>query len=261
MPKFKMTKLVFLSCVISHPVAASWTDLWQRQDQQLQSMIDRQAFDEAAAYAESADQAAQVQYKSGAFDEASKLYEQANDDYNQGTSLIRAGDYNAAIEALSKVSEQSNSFADASHNLEIAKKLAELQQEQPDSESSEGNESGDEQQEQQDGQQQGESDQSSSGNQDPAEENPEPDASEQPEDNPEENNESEDKQSEQESNGEEEQANSSQQTAESPHDESKQTMDQWLQQVPDDPAGLLKSRIYREHRRNYAGSRDKEQAW
>lgn len=245
---------LFISLLGASSVQAfEWADLWQSTDQRLQNMVELEAFVEAEKIAESAEQQGMLKFRSGAFEEAASLYEQEDNKYNSGTSLVRAGAYEEAISAFDEVSEQDSHYDDAMYNKKIAQALAELaQQQEGESKSGEGDNEGEgePQPSQGEGESGAENSQDSKGS---TAEQPETDDQAAP---------AEDggvKAGEEESSSDNaEQASAN---AEEPHNEQQQTMEQWLQQVPDDPAGLLRARIIREHQRNYSQSRDREQAW
>lgn len=247
--------------------AFGWDDLWKRQDQQFNELLEQGDYEQAQSHATSVDDDALVKYRAGDYEGSAALFEQSNRDYNRATALTRAGDYQAALEAYDQVLADSDDYEDAMHNRKIAQKLAELQQQQQ-GEGEQGGESG-ESSEQQEGSQ----------NQ-PADSNPEGDSGEQSDQSNQDSNE-QGSQGQDPADGDEQQDDNSadqapseqpqEQQEQSPgqpeptdskaHDEKQQAMDQWLQQVPDDPAGLLRARIIREHQRSYGGSRDQEQAW
>ncbi len=228
--------------------ALQWADLWQRSDQRLQEMVELKDFEQAEQLAVSDEQRALVKFRADAFEEAAALYGQGKNKYNSGTSLVRSGAYEEAVSAFDAVSEQDPHYDDAMHNKKIAQSLAELaEQREQDGESDDGEGEGEPQPSQGEGEEGGEEQQDSQGSQSEAEKDDAP-----PED------------AEASAEADEPSAEQGAQPAQAPdesHDEQQQTMDQWLQQVPDDPAGLLRARIIREHQRNYSQSRDREQAW
>ncbi|MGB0867590.1 MAG: hypothetical protein ACPGSC_13855 [Granulosicoccaceae bacterium] len=258
--KTSMALCAFLPMSFSDVWAFGWDDLWTRTDQQVDQLIQDESFEAAAQIAQTVEQNARVQYRAGDYAESALSYEQMDEHYNRGTALTRAGDYQAAIEAFDQILSDSGQYQDAVHNRKIAQKLAELQQQQQDQGQGEGqNEQESPPSEDQpnnspdssggagagDGdnneQEQGESD--TNGNDIPPDQ------------------ESEDSNPSPSGEDPSEQNQQPQPAQAEPHDEQQQAMDQLLQRVPDDPAGLLKARIIREHQRNYGGSRDKELAW
>ena len=243
-------------------LAFGWDDLWKRSDQQVNELIEQESYDEAANRADSPEQNALIKYRAGEYESSAEMYEQSNEDYNRGTALTRAGDYAAAIEAYDQILADSDEYKDAMHNQKIAQKLAELQQQDQQGDG-EGEGSGE----------QGKpptGDQSSDSQGQPGDPS-DSEASDQNQDSPPSDGQGEesDKAPEQPAEGEpspasgepDEGADSAAQPEPITHDEKQQAMDQWLQRVPDDPAGLLRARILREHQRNYGDSQDREQAW
>ncbi len=245
----------------ANPVLAfSWDDLWLRSDQQIEKLIESKSFDEAERRAESIEQKALIQYRAEAYDAAAELYGKNAQDYNHATAMVRAGQYQAAVDAYDQILADSPDYEDAMHNRKIAQQLADLQQQQD--EGGEG-QKGEEQGQQKNEQSSGDKSDNSQGrsSQQPKESDQSNDPSEGSE--PDENDRSEEDSSDanQQEDTEQEEQTSSAGTPEKLHDEKQQAMDQWLQQVPDDPAGLLRARIIREHQRNYGSSTDRAQAW
>jgi len=249
--------------------AFGWDDLWKRSDQQFRELIDKGEFTQAESRVANTDDSALLKYRAGDFEASAELYGQSKQDYNRATALTRSGDYEAAIEAYEQVLADSVDYENAMHNRKIAQKLAELQQQnQQQGEGDEGEGSGEPQEGDQNPSDQpsgsdsdsGEqSDQSQDGDENSSTEPKEGDGGESADDKKSPQQEREPGQGNQ---GETDQDSKNAQPSQSkPHDERQQELDQWLQQVPDDPAGLLRARIMREHQRTYGNSRDKEQAW
>ena len=258
---FLFSALAFSS---ADALAFGWDDLWKRADQQVNELIEQESYEEAASRADSPEQDALIKYRAGDFESSAEMYGQSSDDYNHGTALTRAGDYAAAIDAYDQILADSDEYQDAMHNRKLAQKLAELQQQQDQQGEGEGEGSGEQGQppppgEQSDskGQPGGPSDsEAGEDNQD----NPPSDGQGEESDQPPEQEPAEGESSPASSEAEEGSESKAQPEAK-PHDEKQQAMEQWLQRVPDDPAGLLRARIIREHQRNYADSQDREQAW
>ena len=246
-------------------LAFGWDDLWKRADQQVKELIELESYDEAASRADTPEQNALIKFRAGDFDSSAEMYGQSSDDYNHGTALTRAGDYAAAIEAYDQILADSDEYKDAMHNRKIAQKLAELQKQQQDQQGEGDGEGSGEQGQPQPGEQPSDSQGQPGGPSDS-------EAGEENQDSPPSDGQGEesDQSPEQEpadgqpspASGEADEGSESKGQPEAKsHDEKQQAMEQWLQRVPDDPAGLLRARIIREHQRNYADSQDKEQAW
>ncbi|MEM7379416.1 MAG: hypothetical protein AAF460_18165, partial [Pseudomonadota bacterium] len=165
----------------------------------------------------------------------------ARSKYNLGTTLTRLGDYTRAIEAFDRAMELPDPPADTAHNKAIAEQLLALQQQAP-SESQSGED----------------------GNPGDAGAPPVPTAQD-----PDDDSESEDTGSgvAEDMNDENRPPDTEAPTStQSPEDaqaerESQQATDQLLRRVPDDPAGLLRARIVREHQRRHGGAHDAARPW
>lgn len=263
------TQLFLLSALAFCSVDASafgWDDLWKRADQQVNELIEQESYDEATNRADSPEQNALIKFRAGDFESSAEMYGQSSDDYNHGTALTRAGDYAVAIEAYDQILADSDEYKDAMHNRKVAQKLAELQKQQQDQQGEgEGGGSGEQGQPPPPGEQSSDSKGQPSGPSDKeaGEENqdkPSSDGQGEESDKPPEQGTAEGEPSP--ASGETADGSESKGLPEAKsHDEKQQAMEQWLQRVPDDPAGLLRARIIREHQRNYADSQDKEQAW
>lgn len=253
----RLANLVFIGLGLVIPVKAwafDWEDLWQRPEQRLQHLMDQKAYEKAEQYTETAEQQGVLKYRSGNYSEAVELFESTASQFNLGTAQVQAGQYAAAIDSFDQVLANSPEYNDAMHNRKIAQQLLDRQMEQQESEG-EGQEQSNQQDSGGDGSQSEEQPPSNSEGEESPENEKSSAGSEQPQENPEGS--QPDKQSEEESQDKQ----LAQATPSEPHDEKQQAMDQMLQQVPDDPAGLLKARIFREHQRNYNGSKDREEAW
>jgi len=163
----------------------------------------------------------------------------AASEYNLGTALTQAGDYQRAIDAFDRATSLPGTPAGNAHNRDIAEKLLALQEAQSES-SGEGEQGGE--------QGQSGSDSAQSAQASPAEQGEGEDAGDQP--TPAEVQEQEQTDSPAPST----QRNESER-------EGAQAAEQLLNRVPDDPAGLLRARIMREHQRRHNGARDATNPW
>ncbi|SHE49879.1 Ca-activated chloride channel family protein [Microbulbifer donghaiensis] len=238
--------------------AFEWQDLWQRQDQQAQQLLQDGQAEQAAKTFRNPQWRGTANYRAGDFPAAEEDFARSPDAqglYNLGNSLTRQGLYNEAIAAYDEALKKRPQFADAEHNREIAEKLKKLQeQQQQQQQQSQQNQqqSGDQQQQQsgsdqqqQQNQDQQQQDQQGSGSQTgtSGSENQEP--SEQEPQNGEQREQQAQQQPGEAMDGEEQQGEQPQAGAEeSPLDpETQQALDQWLRQIPDDPAGLMREKF------------------
>ncbi|QIL89346.1 VWA domain-containing protein [Microbulbifer sp. SH-1] len=244
--------------------AADLESLWQTPNQQGRELLEQGDAAGAAKQFENSQWRGTAQYRAGKFDAAAKNFAQSNDPqglYNLGNSLTQQGRFDEAISAFDQAIQQSPEFADAIHNREIAEQLKKLQQQQQSQSGQSGeqqqndqqqgqnqqNQQG-QQQDQQQNQQQGDESQQQSAGQNTQDQ--QPSNQEQSPSGQEEQEQSDSKQ-QQAQNGEQQEENEQEQSAqaqpsdqESPLDpETQQALDQWLRQIPDDPAGLMREKF------------------
>lgn len=265
-----LLSLAFI-CLLPFPepsYALEWKDLWQTQDQQAQQAFKQGNYQQAAEQFESSQWKAAAQYKAGQFDktaETLKQDESATGLYNNGNALAQSGKLVEAIEAYNKSLEQDPGNEDAKYNKQQVEKELEKQKqsEQENQQKSEDNqnseqqesdkqdqqgEQGDQPEDQKDGQQ---SDQDSESGSKPSEQ-------QQPEQEKEAEQAETEQQQQDEKEAEEQQAQQAEPDAE--YDESEQASEQWLNRIPDDPAGLLKRKFkYQYGQRGRKASNN--QAW
>lgn len=131
--------------------ALEWRDLWSTQDQQAQ--VDLQKGDpEAATRFTTPERRGTALYNQEKFGEAAQEFAKggdAEDAYNRGNALTRAGDFEEAVKAYDEALRQRPDFAEAKDNRKIANELAELQKQQEQQQNDEqqkDQQSGDQQQ-------------------------------------------------------------------------------------------------------------------
>ncbi|MGZ8095265.1 MAG: VWA domain-containing protein [Methylosarcina sp.] len=244
--------------------ALAWNDLWLTRDQQAAKAYGQGQYDQAARLFENLDWKLAAQYKANqpAF-EKMPTPESATGFYNQGNVLAKSGRLEEAVAAYKKSLEIDPANEDARFNKDLVEKELEKRKKQQ--------EQNQDQQQQQDNQQQAKdkdpseqkqggepernkegnkeeenaSDQSDSNSEQPdenqeaskeqqqnrPEEKPSAENNPQAEQNPEGKNEPEEGRSQQSINGAQ------------PTDEQQQANEQWLNRIPDDPAGLLKRKF------------------
>ncbi|WP_082859331.1 VWA domain-containing protein [Microbulbifer sp. Q7] len=250
--------------VTSQDASAQTSNLWQTPNQQAQELLEEGNPKAAAELFENSQWRGAAQYRAGEYGAAAENFAESSDPqglYNLGNSLAQQGQFDAAIEAFDRALQQNPEFADARHNKEIAEQLKKLQQQQQQNQQSQqGDQQQDQQQDQdqqsqsqsQQDQQQSDADQSSqqqqsqdqqqSGEQDQQQNanqgEQDPSEAEQQEQ------QAERQQQNQDGNEQEQQANAQPQEPQSDLDpETQQALDQWLRQIPDDPAGLMREKF------------------
>ncbi len=259
-----LLSLAFI-CLLPFPedsYALEWKDLWQTQDQQAQQAFKQQNYQQAAEQFTDSKWKAASQYKAGQFEQTTETLNQdesATGFYNKGNALAQSGKLAEALEAYNKSLEINPADEDAKFNKDLVEKELEKQkqseQDKQQGEDKEKSEQEDgEKKEDQDGEQ---SDESGDKDKQQSEQDSESNEdSESEQDKPSEAEQQNEEQAEEES-----QEQQAQQAAEpEEYDETKQANEQWLQRIPDDPAGLLKRKFkYQYGKRKRKATND--QAW
>jgi len=249
--------------------ALDWQDLWQTQNQQAQQDFKNQQFNEAEQKFTTPEWKAAAQYKAGDFQQAAETLSDANTangHYNRGNALAKMDRLEDAKKSYEDALKLDPKHADSLHNKKLVEDALKEQQDQKQQDQQEGdeNESGDKQ-EQQDNQQSDEkqSEENSDGEQQDDQKN-QSDQQKPSEDNDDEqqaepNNEDTSKPEEQ---AEDEQPTPTEPQAinQKPLDEQQQENAQWLNQIADDPSGLLKRKFKYQYSRN-KNKQPQGQAW
>jgi Ca-activated chloride channel family protein len=248
--------------------ALEWQDLWQTRDQQAQQAFNKQDYAKAATQFENPDWKAAAHYKAGEYDKALenlKNSKSADSAYNQGNALAQAGQLEEAVKAYEKALSLNPNDSDAKTNKDIVEKELEKQKQQ-------NQQKGDSQQNK-DGEQSEKSDEQKKAEEKP-EQKPEQKQSDkqQSADSQEQQNRPEEKKPEAEKPQQAEQ--NKDQTKEQPPeqteatpsnakptDEQQQANEQWLNRIPDDPAGLLKRKFKYQYGQRGRHSGSNTEAW
>jgi len=263
--------------------AQVWDDLWLTPDQQGKRAMDQGNTDQAQQLFENPAWAGTAAYRNGDYKTAAEDFsrsESADDLYNRGNALARAGKLDEAIESYRKSLSLKPEQSDAQSNLELVEKLKEQQeqeQEQQDQQPDDGeqqnqDQDSDQDQSPQDQQQDGDSQQDDGSQQDDAsQQEQQQDRQEQQAKDPQSQAEQEqqpaepaDKSAQREEESSAEQAPQPAQAQSSPEQAEKdQAMEQWLRRVPDDPSGLLREKFrYESRQRQQQGNeRNNESYW
>jgi Ca-activated chloride channel family protein len=255
--------------------AFEWQDLWQRQDQQALEAFQQGDYGKAIEKFDNPDWQAAAHYKAGDYEKALKTYQSqtektADNIYNQGNTLAQAGQLKEAIAAYQQALKLNPSHEDAKYNKELVEKELEKQQpkqnqdkqqksdqnkEQQQSDKQQSSENKDsqsqKQQESQKNQQTEQQEQQSDEKQKPQKQEKGQEQLEQQEDaKPKEQQKSE-QQAEQKKNETKKQAEQQVKPADSSaKNEKQQANEQWLNRIPDDPAGLLRRKFKYQYGRN-----------
>jgi len=276
---------------------------FKRPDQRAVELLEQGQFEQAAAEFDSPQWRGVSRFRGGQYKEAMEDFATATDAtglYNHGTAAVRAGDYTQAVSSFEKALELAPDNKDISHNLDIAKKLRDLadnqQQEQQsgdeqqEGEPSQENESSDENGQPQDSQQQdsksqnGEEDSNDSPEGESQSDNSESDSSDsensgemsadaQDQTTDDRENQQQDaealrdimQQEQQENDAEQSQApqsgTSTQNFEPDPVSEDEQATEQWLRRIPDDGSQLLRNKIRLNHLIEFPEVQDMQEPW
>jgi len=258
-----------------------WRDLWQNKDQQAQEAYQQGDYQKASGLFKNTEWKAAADYKAGAYDkaiESLKNSSSANSHYNQGNALAQSGHLQEALAAYNQALKINPNDEDAKYNKEVVEKALKQQeknqQNQDKKDNSKDDKNGDKQDDAKgDNQQNNQQDAQENNNQDGGKEDKSSKQSEEqskPEQKPERKAEDmPEKPKEEQKNQQPEQARpeqTEQKPAEQNDDkknaanteplnqeskEQQQANEQWLNRIPDDPAGLLRRKFrYQYDRRN-----------
>jgi Ca-activated chloride channel family protein len=239
--------------------AIEWQDLWFNRDQQGARLLERGEAGAAAQRFDNRDWAAAAHYRAGEYEQAEQRYSEgdgADEWYNRGNSLARAGNLPGAIEAYEEALQRQPGMEDAEFNKQLLEQLMQ-QQEQQQQEQQQN-----EQDQQNQDQQAGEQDQR---DQDQDQEQQEQDP-QQSQSQDQEQREQEQQQAQQQNEEEQsEQAERAQRQASPERDPEEQERDlaneQWLRRIPDDPSGLLRNKFRYESRQRATERRETDEVW
>ncbi len=124
------------------PAAAiDWSALWQRPDQQAQAALQARDYARARQLAQSPALRGAADYRDGAYAAAVEAYSQgagAEADYNRGNALARLGRLEEAIAAYDAALHEAPEFEDARFNRDLVAALLQQQQQEAAAESQSG---------------------------------------------------------------------------------------------------------------------------
>ncbi|MCL1076890.1 VWA domain-containing protein [Parashewanella spongiae] len=128
---FSVAALFFVLSLPPAPAeAALWEDLWQTQNQQAQQAYQDKDYQRAAGQFNDPQWQASADYKAGNYQKALEGFEQdssAESLYNQGNSLMQLNKLKEAQQRYQQAIDKNPDFADAKHNLDLAKQLEQQQ--------------------------------------------------------------------------------------------------------------------------------------
>ena len=212
--------------------AWSFDDLWLRADQQGQRLLEAQRPAEAAQRFTDPLRQGHALYQAGDYPAAALRFAQgdsAADHYNRGNALARAGELEAALEAYDQALALQPELPQALHNRTLVEDLLRQRQEEE--------------------QQHEEESPSPSGSPQPSpagiggQQGEERAADTPPEDEPLETGEAPANPTSASRSDSDHPAQAAAQSFDTPNDERRQALEQWLRQIPDDPAELLRRKF------------------
>jgi len=262
--------LLLLVPLPKNSYALDWQDLWRTKDQQAQQAFQQGDYEKAAQLFESPDWKAAAHYKSGKYNEALASLSNtgtADSFYNQGNALAKTGQLAEALKAYEQALKINPDDKDAQYNKEIVEKaLKEQKQDQQQQQDDKQQQSKDDSQQKKDSDQSDQAgDQQKQGN----ESDQQPSDKQQQSKDQQQQNKPEQKQQDAEKSqqpGQQQKDDAQQQAAQQSEqlpteakDERAQANEQWLNRIPDDPAGLLKRKFLYQYgeRERQSGSRSR----
>jgi Ca-activated chloride channel family protein len=271
--------LLLLLPLPKNSYAFEWQSLWQTRDQQAQQAYKNKHYEQAAQLFKNPDWKAASHYKAGEYDKAIENLRNnktASGFYNQGNALAQAGELEEAIKAYERALSINPDDEDAKYNKDIVEKELKKQQQQKqqnqqkdDKQQQSKEESSKDQEAGQGGKQDDKSGQPDTNDQkksekeseqQPSDKQPSSENRQQPSKSGEKKEEGEKAQQAEQQQKDKDQEKFAQEAGQipaqaQPKDETEQANEQWLNRIPDDPAGLLKRKFkyqygQREHQSN-----------
>jgi Ca-activated chloride channel family protein len=255
--------------------ALSWKDLWQRPDQQAAAAFAEGNFAQAGNMFRDPRWKASAQYREGDYQAAAETLrqpEKADDWYNRGNALVRGGQLPQALEAYRQALETNPDHADARSNKKVVEEALRQQQQQQEQKSGDPSEDGQQGQNSPDSKESPSSPKSDGEGSQPSDDS-QPQADRSPADRDQngkepaaakgEPNSAETKDSKgarnatphpegagREAKEQDRARDAAAATArdEALSEEERQAVQQWLQQIPDDPGGLLRRKFLYQYR-------------
>ncbi|MEM6576404.1 MAG: tetratricopeptide repeat protein, partial [Pseudomonadota bacterium] len=220
------------------PAQANWvSDAFKTPDQQASDALSAGEHESAAALAVDPMLRGEALYRDQQYEAAAAAFGQVNGPdghYNRGNALAMQERYQDAIDAYDQALAMNPEMDDALHNKsvleELLKEQEQQQQQQENSDSQDQSDGESEQQSEQPSEQEG-------------------------------TEESEQQAQSEESESEEQQEQTAPMAAEELDAEEKQSLEQWLRRIPDDPGGLLRRKFLLEYQRRGQPPASEEEQW
>jgi Ca-activated chloride channel homolog len=254
--------------------AFEWQDLWKTKDQQAQQAYNNKQYEQAAQLFQNSEWKAAAQYQTGQYEKALENLRNSratNANYNQGNALAKSGKLEEAIKAYEKALAENPADEDAKYNKDLVEKELKKQQEKKQQDQKDQQKNDKQQEQNKDnkgdkdqGQNQDEQDQKEKSEQSEAQKNTENQQEQKPSESEKSSEHEQEKQADtaeekkQKESSEAQKAQQQEQNKDNkpsaqqaepaaaknkPTDEAMQANEQWLNRIPDDPAGLLKRKF------------------
>jgi len=240
--------------------AFSWQDLWLTKNQQAAKLYSKGELKKAATQFSNSLWKGVADYHSGQYKQAIQDFSKENTplaNYNRGNALVHTGNYQQAIAAYDQALKKNPNFKDALYNKKLLEKL--LQQppkkskqssnKHPDQHEKQGQHGKNNQQKQkqkESNQQQKNSAHASNSSQSHPNQTNQANQNSQTESTSPQQKKNQ-AQTQQQSPEQQQQAQQSQRKNQQEKQQQQQALKQWLQQIPDDPGGLLREKFLRDH--------------
>ena len=276
--------LLTLLCCVECANASHWQDLWRRPDQQALKLLEQKKYLEAAERFQDPNWQGIAQYRAGNYEEAAQRFSQdktANGRYNYANALAQQEKYSEAIRSYNEALKLKPDLIDAEFNKKLLEDAMKKQQQAKDQQENQS------QNTQHDQGQQRENKQNNNSNptqqprqtdskeiQDPSKTNAEGKNQEKDReqnsmkedekvgendlDKSKDKGREKDREKGREKGREKEEDGSEKMSpeknpaqAENDKIQAKTELQQWLQKIPDDPAGLLRRKFIRDHQRRH----------
>lgn len=247
---------LFIIPLPKNSYALEWQDLWETKNQQAQKLYQQQNFSQAAETFDDPNWKASAHYKAGHYNkvlEALKNENTADSFYNQGNALAKMGQLVKAVESYAQALKLEANDKDTLYNKKLVEKELEKQQQQQQQQDK--NKSPADNQEKTEGSEQSQSENNK--RDDKTAENSESQSSTNSE-----NKEKTEQHTKQIKKPQKDTDKLQQASTQSiPIDENKQADEQWLNRIPDDPAGLLRRKFEYQYKLRKSNDNKDSQAW
>ncbi|QMV61607.1 VWA domain-containing protein [Pseudomonas berkeleyensis] len=254
---FCLPLLLMLPPQTSH--AFTFDDLWLRPDQQGQHLLDAGRPDEAAQRFQDLQWQGKALFESGDYTGAAERFAQgdsAADHYNRGNALAKSGELEAALDAYDQALERQHELEAAQYNRALVEEALRQRQEQQSADENsqtQAQDEGDEEPSEAPAGQSSDSAPSQPATPKRADDSADNNQPQSPEDNA--ASPSEQTLPSEETADTDSGEPSTQDTDMGSADERRQAMEQWLRQIPDDPAELLRRKFWYEQQQRQESSR------